>query len=164
MRKSLRPAQHHLSERTSRAGRLGAGAMLLFASFLAFADLGNYVIKNFSAVMENHKAPYETQIKTLLEGDEAEPKSGGQVLIRGLKLQTFSETGEVQMTVKAPECIFNASRKTVHSAGPFEAFTGDGRFSFAGEGFLWQQTNNVLIISNRVQTEIRSESKKASLK
>ena len=148
--------------------------LLAGLGFIASAEnLGNYVITDFSAVLENHKAPYETQMKSLLQGAEAEPQSGGQTLIRSLKLKTFSETGELQMLVQAPECVFATLRDsnsvgavhyTVSSGGHLTAQSGDGRFVFEGEGFLWQQTNNVLIISNRVQTVIQSEPKKASKK
>jgi len=157
----------------ARRGRRVGWLLLPLAvlSFITLADnLGNYVITDFSAVLENHKPPYETQVKSLLQGAEAEPQSGGQTLIRGLKLQTFNETGELQMLVRAPQCLFatvrdsNTVHYTVSSAGPFTAQSGDGRYTFEGEGFLWQQTNNVLIISNRVQTVIRAETKIAPKK
>ena len=126
-------------------------------------NFGNTKIKKFEAVLENHKQPHETQMKTLLEGAEAEPISGTQVLIRGLKLTMFSETGEVQLIVRSPECIFDTKQRTVSSGGHLEAQSGDGRYYHEGEGFLWQQTNSVLILSNRVQTLIRGELQKTSI-
>ena len=137
-------------------------ALVAFAGIVAAQQFGNTVVKDFAAVLENHKAPHETQMKSLLQGAEAEPQPDGQVLIRGLKLQTFTVTGEVEMIVQSPQCIFDTVRHRVYSEAHLEVQSGDGRFTFAGEGFLWQQTNNVLIISNRVQTVIRSEPKKAS--
>ena len=148
-------------------GSLVYWAMLPLATvgFVSSAqNFGNTVVKDFAAVLENHKAPHETQIKSLLQGTEAEPQSGGRVLIRGLKLQTFTDSGDVEMIVLAPQCVFDTARKAVFSDGHLEVLSGDGRLSFEGEGFLWQQTNNVLIISNRVQTLIRGESKTASKK
>ena len=35
--------------------------------------------------------------------------------------------------------------------------TADGKFSIEGEGFLWQQTNSTLLVSNRVHTIIHPE-------
>ena len=140
---------------------LMAALALAGLCFIASAqNFGNTVVKDFAAVLENHKAPHETQMKSLLQGVEAEPQSDGVVLIRGLKLQTFTETGEIQMIVQAPECVFDTAHHTVSSRGHLDAQSGDGRFYFEGEGFLWQQTNSILIISNRVQTVIRDEPKK----
>ncbi len=132
-------------------------ALLLATSGLMAAPekFGNTVVKNF-AVPDNFGPPHETQIKSLLQGDEAEPQSGGQILIRGLKLQTFNEAGETEMVVRAPQCIFDTVQHAVYSDGRLEAQSGDGRFFFEGQGFLLQQTNSTLTISNRVHTIIKN--------
>ena len=44
----------------------------------------------------------------------------------------------------------------VYSDGRLEAQSGDGRFFFEGQGFLLQQTNSTLTISNRVHTIIKN--------
>jgi hypothetical protein len=49
----------------------------------------------------------------------------------------------------------DSTQLSVRSAGHFEAKSPDGKYDVEGEGFLWQQTNSVLIISNRVRTTIR---------
>ena len=114
----------------------------------------NMVVSNY-AVPENFGPPHETQVKSLLEGDEAELQtSSHQVLIRGLKLQTFNETGTTQMVVRAPHCFYDYVQKSVASDGHLEVRSGDGRFFFEGDGFLLQQTNSTLTISNRVHTLI----------
>lgn len=137
-------------------------ALLAIVGFIASAEeFGNMVVKDFPVVLEYHKAPHETQTKLLLHGDEAEPH-GGLVLIRGMTLQLFGETGELQMLVQAPQCTFDTVQHTVSSTGHLEVQSGDGQFLLTGEGFSFQQTNKVLIISNRVQTVLRSEPKKAS--
>ena len=137
--------------------------LLAVAGLAAIAEEppGNIAVRNFSAVLENYDAPYETQIKSLLEGTEAEPH-GALILIRGLKWQTFATNGEVQMIVRSPQCIFDAKLRCVHSDGHIEAQSGDGRFYFEGRGFLLQLTNQNLIISNRVINVIRNESKTAT--
>src|SRR5207244_10905831 len=40
------------------------------------------------------------------------------------------------------------------SSGRLRVQAADGKFSIEGEGFLWQQTNSSLFISNRVHTTI----------
>lgn len=99
--------------------------------------------------------PRETQMKSLLEGAEAEPLPGGLIAITNLKLQTFNEvTGEPQMLVSAPKCVFDSSRQTLNSDGPLQVRTADRNLLVEGEGFFWQQTNSNLIISNRVRTTV----------
>jgi hypothetical protein len=139
-------------------------ATVAILCFLASAqELGNTKIKDFSAVLDRQKPPFETQVKSLLQGSQAEPR-GGLIFIRDAKLKTFRETGDLEMTVIAPRCVFDTAHSTVSSSGHLEVQSGDGRFSLEGEGFLWQKTNNVLIISNSMQTIIRGESKTASKK
>ncbi len=146
-----------LPENISRRRAAPWLALLLAVSGLAASPerFGNTVVKDF-AVPDNFGPPHETQMKSLLQGDEAEPQSGGQILIRGLKLQTFNEAGEIQMVVRAPQCVFDTAQHTVFSNGRLEAQSGDGRFFFEGEGFLLQQTNSTLTISNRVHTLIKN--------
>jgi hypothetical protein len=135
-----------------------AAALAIFGFGAMAQKMANTVVKDFR-VPEHYDPPHEKQLKSLLQGDEAEPQSGGLILIRHLKLQAFAETGETQMVVRAPECVFDTTQHTVNSAGHLEAVSGDGRFFLEGEGFLFQQTNLNLIISNRVHTVIRNAPK-----
>jgi hypothetical protein len=138
-------------------------AALALLSFIALASdkFANTVVKDFS-VPEYYEPPHETKMKSLLQGAEAEPQSGGQILIRKLLLQTFAEAGETQMVVHAPQCTFDSVQRSVRSDGHIEAQSGDGRFFIEGEGFLFQTTNWNLIMSNRVHTVIRSAPKKTA--
>jgi hypothetical protein len=131
-----------------------------FLAGVALADpVANTTVRDFR-VPEYYDPPHETRIKTLLEGAEAQPESGGRVLIRNLKLQTFDVDGRDQLLVEAPHCVFDTAQRAVHSPGRLQARTADGKFYLEGEGFLWQQTNSNLIISNRVHTVISSVPKK----
>ena len=138
-----------------------SAAMAIFGFGAMAQKTANIVVKNGFSVPERFDPPNEKQLKSLLEGAEAEPQSGGLILIRSLKLQTFAETGETQMVVHAPQCVFDTTQRTVSSAGYLEARSGDGRLFLEGEGFLFQQTNLNLIISNRVHTVIQSALKNA---
>ena len=111
-------------------------------------------MKGFRAPLEYFDAPHELQVKSFLEGAEAEPRSDGMVLLRGAKLQTFHEDGTKEMVVRTPQCVFDSKQQTVSSAGPLQVQTSDDKLVLEGEGFLWKQTNSDLIISNRVHTSI----------
>src|SRR6266850_2653863 len=100
---------------------------------------------------------HETQMKSLLEGARGQHRADGTTLITEAKLQTFSENGESEMVVECPQCLHNPVQRSLNSAGPLRVQTADGKFSIAGEGFLWQQTNSSLFISNRVHTIVHPD-------
>jgi lipopolysaccharide transport protein LptA len=106
---------------------------------------------------EYYDPPHETQMKSLLEGAGAQRQADGRIEVTQAKWRTFRESGAGEMTVEAPECVYSPSQKSISSAGPLRVQTADGRFSIAGEGFLFQQTNSMLLVSNRVHTVIHPE-------
>lgn len=118
-------------------------------------SVANDTIKKFKAPLEYFDPPYELQVKSYLEGAEAEPQGDGLILLRDAKLQTFQTNGTPEMTMTAPQCFFNMKDQSVNSAGPFQMWTSDNALLQEGVGFFWQKTNSELIISNRVQTTVR---------
>lgn len=128
----------------------------LFCLAIASAQsAGNDTIKKFKAPLEYFDPPYELQVKSYLEGAEAEPQGDGLILLRDAKLQTFQTNGTPEMTVTTPKCIFNMKDQTVNSAGPFQMWTSDNALLQEGVGFFWEKTNSEFIISNSVQTTVR---------
>jgi hypothetical protein len=141
----------------------GNGKLVLLAVFcglfcLAIASAqstGSATIKKFKAPLEYFDPPHELQVKSYLEGAEAEPQGDGLFLVRDAKLQTYQENGAPELTVTTPQCFFNMKDQTVNSAGPFQMRTSDDALLQEGVGFFWQKTNSELIISNRVQTTVK---------
>lgn len=146
-------------KKDSRATRLLVAGLVgcsVFCLAVALAQTPpNNTIKNFRAPLEYFDPPHELQMKSFLEGAEAEPQSDGLILIRDAKLQTFHEDGSRDMTVTTPHCIFDSKLQTVSSAGPLQVQSSDDKLQLEGEGFFWQLTNSDLIISNRVSTTVR---------
>ena len=101
---------------------------------------------------EPYGPPHETQMKSLLEAAKARRLPEGQYLCTDAILQTFAETGQRELIVRAPECVADPVSHGANSAGPLKVQTGDGQFTLEGEGFLWQQTNSTLFVSNHVHT------------
>lgn len=128
----------------------------LFCFALASAQTPpNTTIKDFRAPLDYFPPPHELQMQSFLQGSEAQPLSDGLILIHDAKLQTFQDNGDPDMTVTAPQCVFDTKEQTVNSAGPFQMQTSDDKLLQQGVGFLWQKTNSVLTISNRSHTTIR---------
>jgi lipopolysaccharide export system protein LptA len=108
-------------------------------------------------VADYYPAPHETQMKWLIEGANAAPQPDGRTLVTGVKYQTFREAGGGELIVQAPQCYFDRGQRTISSPGPLRVQTADGAFSIEGEGFLYEQTNSFLRVSNRVHTIIYPE-------
>ena len=89
-------------------------------------------------------------LPSLLECGQAQRQSDGRYLVTGAKYQTFHEDGKGELTVEAPQCIYDSGQRSISSPGPLHVSTADGKFAIEGEGFLWQQTNSMLLVSNRV--------------
>ena len=106
---------------------------------------------------EYYPAPHETRMKWMMEGAKAERQPDGRILATDVKYQTFREAGGGEMTVQAPQFFYDREQRSLSSPGPLRVQTADGKFSIEGEGFLYQQTNSVLQVSNRVHTVIYPE-------
>jgi lipopolysaccharide export system protein LptA len=141
---------------SARRIRLAIGMILpaLAGGPASGADTPNFAAGAFEAkgfkVAEHYAPPHEAQIKSTLDGGKATP-------LAGVIMQSFSESNTLQLTIKAPECLYDSAGQTASSPGPLRVETPDGKFFIEGEGFLWQQTNSSLFISNRVHTLIKSE-------
>jgi len=106
---------------------------------------------------EYYAAPYETQMRWLMECSQAQRQPDKRILVTQAKYQTFRATGEGELVVEAPECVYDPDGRTISSSGPLRTQTADGSFTIEGEGFLWQQTNSTLMVSNRVHTTLHPE-------
>jgi len=111
-------------------------------------------ITGFRAPLEYYDPPYELQVKSFLEGAEAEPGTDGLVFIRDAKLLTYHEDGSKEMIVKAPQCTYDTRQHVVSSAGPLHVQEMDNNIQVEGVGFYWLQTNSYLHISNQQQTTV----------
>ncbi|MCX6922101.1 MAG: hypothetical protein NT154_02605 [Verrucomicrobia bacterium] len=98
-----------------------------------------------------------TQLKFLLEGARGQRLPDGRIQVDDAKYQSYHVTSEGELVVQAPRCLYDPGHRSISSAGPLHMRTADGKFSIDGEGFLWQQTNSTLQVSNRVHTIIHPE-------
>jgi lipopolysaccharide export system protein LptA len=115
-------------------------------------------IKGFK-VAEPFPPPHETQTKFQIQGGKAFPQPGGKTLLsEGVILRTFTETNTPQLVVECQECVYDSAKREVNSSGAIHMRTADGKFRIEGIGFLFEQTNSSLFISNNVHTLIDSAS------
>lgn len=103
-----------------------------------------------------YEPPHEQQIKIRLSGASASPLPDGAQDVRSLKIEKFGLDGKIEVVVRAPQCTYSMFSGEASSSGHFEMETGDGRIQTEGDGFLWRQSDDSLIISNHVQTVIKT--------
>ena len=111
-------------------------------------------VKDFS-VPDYFDPPNQNQLKSRLSGKEAEPQRGGLFVIKEIKLESFRLDGFCEFRITAPACTYDTQRRTAYSASEVHLESGDGSLVVEGRGFLWQQTNSLIIISNDQRTVIR---------
>jgi hypothetical protein len=137
-----------------------AGVALLFAAVpIGRAQQnGPQHASNFTSI-EYYEPPHQQKIKSILSGAEALPQPGGRLIIKQLKLETFNLDGKPEITIVAPECIYDTFKAVANSPGHLQVQTGDGRIRVEGDGFLWRQNDSFLTISNNVRTVIENGAK-----
>jgi hypothetical protein len=127
----------------------------------AFADqptAGNSA-KGFKTVLDFFPKPHELQMHSYLEGSQSEMGPNGTVILHDAKLQTFRKDGSREMIMNAPHCLYDYNKQIVNSTGSVQVQTWDDSHKRAlqlegSNGFYWQQTNSLLIVSNQQKTTI----------
>lgn len=94
----------------------------------------------------------------LLTGHGADLQGDGSIRLRTARVEYADAGGNTNanVIVLATNCVADLKRNVVvWSPDGLSLTTADNQFSLAGTGFLWSQTNNELVVSNRVRTEVR---------
>lgn len=131
------------------------GALSMFAQTNALPGL----IKGFNAT-RYHPAPNFRQMELKLVGSEAVqlPGAGKQFRITKPHFTSYRTTGETEVIIETPECLFdetNPKARTISSEETLSMRSGAGDFSITGRGFRWHQDQKTLIISNDVRALVR---------
>ena len=145
------------TRRPSRAAWLLAAGTILFFAIPNGRTQQNGVqhASDFTSV-EYFEPPHQQQMKSRLSGAEAQPQAGGLLVIKQLKLETFTVDGKPEMIVNAPECVYDTFNRVASSPGHLQLRIGDGKIRTEGDGFLWRQDDSFLTISNNVRTAIEN--------
>src|SRR5580765_1933269 len=101
-------------------------SVLLGAVLLARGQVVKEVIATNPKYPEFYDAPFQSQLKSLVQGSKAETLSDSRLQIYDAKVQDFATNGQTKLVIEAPQCIYDRSAYTIDSAGPLHAQTGDG--------------------------------------
>lgn len=96
------------------------------------------------------------RLKTLVTGSEAQflTNDNSVIALKNPRLESYGPDGKVEWTATSPECTVNIKTKEVRGQTNLIFQTADERFQQTGVGFLWQQTNSVLVIFDQSHTTI----------
>jgi len=108
---------------------------------------------NFST-SEYYAGTNYTKLQFQLSAAQARSLSGDRQLLSKVKLLSFKLTGEPELVIEVPECVYDQNTRTVGSPGPLQVQSGDGRFRIAGDGFSYRQGESRVVISNRVHATV----------
>lgn len=156
----MQPSSETLLPREGRELPI-AGCFLPLAVLTFFLLLSSGLVRGQQVegahfkVADLFEPPNERQMRSLIEGARWRHE-GMQTAVYDAKVQTFTTNGGVQLIIEAPECFYDEPAKAINSAGPVKFRTADGRFVLSGIGFTFLQTNQILYISNQVQTVVSS--------
>ncbi len=96
------------------------------------------------------------KLKTLLTGSEAQLVSAGVFRLTDPRIEGYSEAGQLDWVAASLEATVNMASRNVTVTGTNQVIfrTASTNFFVTGRGFLWQQSNSVLILSNETRTWI----------
>ena len=106
--------------------------------------------------------PHEQQVKFRLSCAQTTPLPGALYDLKNMKVEKFSADGKLEAVVEAPQCIYAPLAGVANSAGHLELKSGNTNYSvhIEGDGFLWQQNELFLVVSNHQRTVIEFTSAK----
>src|SRR5882724_8306149 len=105
--------------------------------------------------------PNISHLKTELSGVGVTliPDSGGNILLKQVKIKQFSLTNnDPEMVAEAPEGVFDYKHLEMSSAGPLRVRAQGEKFTVTGTGFLYDNNKSVLVISNQVHSLLQLQS------
>jgi hypothetical protein len=94
------------------------------------------------------------KIKTVVSGEKWRFATNGIVHLIKPGITNYQPDGSIEWIATSPECTVEINTKVARGHTNIFFKTADDRFFQTGVGFLWQQSNSVLIVSNQVRTWI----------
>ena len=166
------PIEPHMTRKHAPAGWPASGR-----AFLAAVCAGGLVVgfafaadpptsrpaKGFKAPLDYFPPPHQLQVRSYLEGSESEMGPNGTVILHDAQLQTYREDGSREMTMSAPLCLYDYTKRVLNSTGALHVENWDDAHKrtlqvWGTNGFYWEQTNYFFVISNQQVTRISGAS------
>lgn len=133
---------------------LSTVGLLAFRLSCTAAKPGGAPVQRDFRILDYHRG--SPRLRTLLHGAEAEYLSQ-PIPIRGVTIESYTVAGVTSLVARAETCLADRVQRSATSPDPIELVLSGGGYRISGTGFFWSQTNNILIISNQVDSLIRGD-------
>ena len=101
--------------------------------------------------------PNEQKVRVRLTGAEMSPLPEQTFDVKKLRIEYFYLDGRVQAVVESPQCNYAPfDTNTVSSAEHLTLKLNEGKIDVQGDGFLWRQKDQLLVISNHLVTTFKA--------
>ena len=100
--------------------------------------------------------PNDQKVEVRVTGEEMSPLPGGLFDVKKLTIEKYDVSGKLEAEIRAPECTYAELDGVASSPGHLEVDLAGGKIHTEGDGFLWQQKDQSLAISNNVHTIIKA--------
>ena len=94
------------------------------------------------------------RVKTVVTGERWRFATNGIVHLTKPGITNYHPNGTLEWIATSPECTVDVNTKEARGNTNIFFKMADERLVQTGVGFLWQQSNSVLIVSNQVHTWI----------
>ena len=100
--------------------------------------------------------PNGRELAAIFTGSNAAYLPDGPAQVKGFKMTGVrdGQVSNVTFTALAPECRIDDKRKIISDPGPIQIFTPDTNLFVQGIGFRLAESNQVLLLSNQVETRV----------
>src|SRR6476469_6990836 len=97
-----------MQSQIERRLRIGLSlALFLAAGSINAAQVLQQVTATNPKYPEFYEAPFQSQLKSLLQGSKAETLPDSRVQIYDAKVQDFETNGQTKLLIEAPQCIYD---------------------------------------------------------
>ena len=127
--------------------------LLVFLPLLAQLPPEAHLAKH-SPILRYRVTPTGPVLETILAGDDWTPVTQQEVLVTPFEMISF-RGGLTNLIAQAPECHLDLSSNTAWDAGAVKFFTPTTNVFVKGEGFFFTQSNQMLFVSNKVETRVQ---------
>jgi lipopolysaccharide export system protein LptA len=95
-------------------------------------------------------------LEAIVTGNNATPQPGGAVDLETFELRAFrnGQTNDLQFTAQGPHCRVDVNKGIAGDPGPVQIFTPTTKLYVQGTGFFCADSNQVLVLSNAVETRV----------
>jgi lipopolysaccharide transport protein LptA len=107
-----------------------------------------------SPILQYRQTPKGAVLESILSADDWTQGTNKEVVAAQFQMINF-RNGQTNLTAEAPRCHLNRPSNDAWDAGPIKIFTPTTNVFVQGEGFFFSQSNQILFISNNVETRIQ---------